>query len=1280
MKKINFIVLLFACYSIQAQLQSPWMENLQKSKAASGITNPVKYQEIISSFENYWKNRDHKAKGSGYKPGMRWMQFHQNSIQPDGTLPTKDFIWNQWSIKKKMAIANNNKAAFNWTPMGPFDHNPGNSWSPGQGRVNVIAIDPNNDNTIYIGAPAGGIWKSINKGATWTPLIDDLPQIGVSGIAIDPKNSNIIYISTGDDDSSDSYSIGVLKSTDGGTTWAKTGLEFTNSSTTSNDIYIDPNNSNILWIATSVGVYKTTNAGVSWTKTLNGNIKDIKLKPGDSNIVYAVTSTAFYKSTNAGNSFSRVQSGLPSSSGRLVIDVTPANPQYVYVLSARTNYAFQGVYRSTNSGDSFTKTAETSDIFESTQAWYDLALGVSDQDANTVFVGCINVWRSTDGGNNFTKINNWSSPNQASYTHADIHFLRYHKGRLLCGSDGGVYISDNNGASFTDHTKGLQIGQFYRISVAKNASSTNLVGGLQDNGGYGLKDSTWYNYHGADGMDCAVSGNNPNTYYGFIQNGAQLYVTTNRGANQSFVARGPESGNWVTPLVSDTNGSLYAGYSSFYKLVNNSFVKQGNFNFGGKIDFIELDPTNENTIYVARDKNLYRSTNKGINWNQISNFQTNITSIEVHNDNSNIVYVTTRGSSNGGVFKSTNQGGSFTNISGNLPSEGKFIVRHEKGSESIYLGTYLGVYHKNGDNAWQDYSPGLPTVAVRDLEINYQDKVVIAGTYGRGIWKAPLAGTDTDEDTQAPSNPTGLTASNITQTALSLSWTASTDNVGVTRYDVYQGNNVIGTATSTSYNVTGLNANTAYQFRVRAKDAAGNISGFSNTASATTLDDNNTPTYCNSNGQNASDEYINNVLLGNINNTSTGVTGGYGDYTSLSTTLLKGASNTITITPAWTGTVYNEAYSVWIDYNQDGDFSDSGEQVWTKTASKDTSVSGNFIVPNTATNGTTRMRVSMKYNGIPTPCESFRFGEVEDYTVSIETGAEPTCTDGIQNGNETGIDCGGDCKPCTANPTCNDGIQNGNETGIDCGGSECEPCSNNGTVVYVDIDDKTINSSTTWLPFQIEVGDEKYFGPWYSGNTLRLVTYGKDVVCEGTSSNITLLEEGVQVGASNNFTATNNSFIISSSSYTNWNGKSGYIGFNFKINGATHYGWFYATVANDGSSYTILDYAYNTTAGESLTTSRNSGAAPETVKEFGKEISIHPNPFTNFINIDLSGIGDEAVTVRVYNLLGMEVYHKRYDKNPGMTSFGSRMNPGTYLIRIESKSSIKISTVIKSGK
>lgn len=237
-------------------------------------------------------------------------------------------------------------------------------------------------------------------------------------------------------------------------------------------------------------------------------------------------------------------------------------------------------------------------------------------------------------------------------------------------------------------------------------------------------------------------------------------------------------------------------------------------------------------------------------------------------------------------------------------------------------------------------------------------------------------------DTQAPSAPAGLSASNITATSVSLSWTAATDNVGVTGYDVYQGNSIATSVTGTSANITGLTANTAYQFRVKAKDAAGNISGFSNTVNVTTTGGGGV-TYCSANGNNASEEYISRVQIGSIDKTSTAGSGGYSDFTSESTNLSKGSSTTITVTPTWTGTTYSEAYRVWIDYNQDGDFTDAGEQVWTQSATQNATVSGSFTVPSSAANGTTRMRVTMRYNTSPSACGSFNYGEVEDYTVVI---------------------------------------------------------------------------------------------------------------------------------------------------------------------------------------------------------------------------------------------------------------------------------------------------------
>jgi len=234
-------------------------------------------------------------------------------------------------------------------------------------------------------------------------------------------------------------------------------------------------------------------------------------------------------------------------------------------------------------------------------------------------------------------------------------------------------------------------------------------------------------------------------------------------------------------------------------------------------------------------------------------------------------------------------------------------------------------------------------------------------------------------DTTAPTAAT-LSAAGTTSTSTNLSWTGATDNVGVTGYDVYQGTTLKASVTTTSYAVTGLTASTSYTFYVVAKDAAGNVSPASNTVSVTTTA--TTLTYCTAAATNTVDERIGKVVFGTISNTSTG-TAGYENFTALSTNAVRGTANTITITPTWTSTVYSEGYAVFIDYNQNGLFTDAGETVWTKAASTTTPVTGTFTIPTTALLGATRMRVAMKYNAIPAACGSYTYGQVEDYTVNI---------------------------------------------------------------------------------------------------------------------------------------------------------------------------------------------------------------------------------------------------------------------------------------------------------
>ena len=244
-------------------------------------------------------------------------------------------------------------------------------------------------------------------------------------------------------------------------------------------------------------------------------------------------------------------------------------------------------------------------------------------------------------------------------------------------------------------------------------------------------------------------------------------------------------------------------------------------------------------------------------------------------------------------------------------------------------------------------------------------------------------------DTLAPSAST-LSASGITTSSTNLSWTAATDNIGVAGYNLYQNGVLKTTTTNTTFTVSDLSASTAYSFYAVAKDAAGNLSAVSNAVNLTTLSSVTTPeasialVYCSSYGTNTSKEFINKVQIGSIINIS-GNNNGYGNFTGMSTDLAIGSSNAIVITPTWTGTYLYEAYRVWIDFNQDGDFNDSGELAYSKpkTKSKSKSVTGYLSIPTTAITGSTRMRVSMKNNLLPNPCEIISYGEVEDYTVNI---------------------------------------------------------------------------------------------------------------------------------------------------------------------------------------------------------------------------------------------------------------------------------------------------------
>ncbi len=293
---------------------------------------------------------------------------------------------------------------------------------------------------------------------------------------------------------------------------------------------------------------------------------------------------------------------------------------------------------------------------------------------------------------------------------------------------------------------------------------------------------------------------------------------------------------------------------------------------------------------------------------------------------------------------------------------------------------YTSIWTKSGDvgNVWNQASVDLSAYVGSVIKLQFRGAT--GSSFRSDMAIDNLIIRSSAPDTEAPSTPTALAVDSVTRTTVNLFWNASTDNISVSGYEIYQGTTLLTTVVGTSHIVSGLSPNTAYTFSVKARDAEGNTSSLSNTIDVTTAE--TTVTYCTSTGTNVSFEYIDYVEIGGITNTTV-ANGGYGDFTGLIGSIGYGA-NTIVLSAGFANAEYREHFSVWIDYNQNGVF-DTSELIVSNSSNTSANQSFNFDVPNTAASGNTRMRVSMKYSTASEACDTFTYGEVEDYTINIGT-------------------------------------------------------------------------------------------------------------------------------------------------------------------------------------------------------------------------------------------------------------------------------------------------------
>ncbi len=771
----------------------------------NSANSALSFKEIQLQFDQFKKTKDlsQQKHWKNFKRYESDMQLHTNGRgEPDGF---SDYV--QAAIEVSELKKSQESQANLWYPVGPnaIPNNLTGYMENGIGRINCVAFHPTNSAVYYVGVAQGGLWKTSNGGASYTPLTDNLPITRISDICIDPNNTNTMYISVCDFEyigfglylngrkRNTHFGLGVYKTTDGGLSWNPTGLSFqlTNGDASLlRKIVINPANSSELVACGVSGMYKSTNGGNTWIQKMDSLFWDMVQDPVNPNILYAASgwvknsnlgSAGIYKSTDFGSSWSLLNTGITFQGvvQRIKLAIAPSDHNYVYALCCDNTDGFYGIYQSTNAGITWTYKAPVLNILENGQGNgsggqgpYDMALCVNATNKNEIYTGGINLWGSNDGGSTFNPISHWTLQ-YGNTIHGDIHFMDRQPGTstIFVCSDGGIYKTSSMQMGtwstswptvWNNLSNGMQVSSFYRLSSSKS-SAGRLLAGAQDNASFYFNGSAWSTIFGGDGMDNYLNPVNNQGLVGSSQYGT-LYYSTNGGVSGAVVGSNinNESSEWVTPIVADYNhpGVLYLGNENVVKSVNSgqnwtplaSIFTNSVTQLNTEISALAVSNTNSNVIYAARrvryELNLkgivFRSTNGGASF---SNITTNLpdtlyyTGIDVSSSDANEAVVCMAGFTSGcKVFKTTNGGQSWTNISYNLPNIPVNCIKYVPASGKLLIACDIGIYMLDAaSNTWNSYSSGLPNVIITDIEFNpVLDKAYVS-TFGRGIWQTDLS-------------------------------------------------------------------------------------------------------------------------------------------------------------------------------------------------------------------------------------------------------------------------------------------------------------------------------------------------------------------------------------------------------------------------------------------------------------------------------------------------------------------------------------------------------------
>lgn len=720
----------------------------------------------------------HKIEKQDFKRKPVDEMFAQRAY-PHGDIPFEAFSDALGQVRQMRS--NQKKGDAVWNFAGPLNMG---------GRLSALEVHPSQPEVIFAGAASGGVFRTLDAGVSWLPVMDDAHVLSIGDIAVAPSNPQIVYVGTGEANAGggslayDGY--GIYRSDDGGDNWQHLGLTASGSI---GRIAVHPTDPQTVYVAamgrlfannSERGLYKTNDGGQNWEQVLFVNDStgavDVLVHPLNPETVFAVTwervrrphrrsyggqGCGIYKSVDGGENWTQLQLGLPlgQNVGRIGISLCESVPETMYAIYAdRTGY-FDGLFKSVNGGNSWTRTNDGAlGGMYSSFGWWFGRLYTDPVHPNTVYALGLDMFKSTDGGNSWFMT--------TSGVHVDQHdlvILPQNPNILYLGNDGGLYTSANGGASWT-HNKLLPVTQFYTCELDEQQPH-RLYGGAQDLGTLRTltgQFSDWYTIYGGDGFRVLVDPTDNNFVYAEYQYGG-FARSVNGGLSFSQALNGINSNdrkNWHTPVVFNPLNpkSLYLGANRLYKTTQRATYWQaissdltkgaggGNLVYG-TISCIEVNKSDTNVVYVGTDDGkVWVTLNEGSQWTDISAGLPNrwVTSLSSRPENPAIVYVGLSGyrydSYIPHILKSENHGQSWTDIGTGLPEVPvNKLLADPLYDGVLYAATDFGMYYTTNDGQdWNVMGSGLPNVPITDLRLYEPERKLLCATYGRSMYTINL--------------------------------------------------------------------------------------------------------------------------------------------------------------------------------------------------------------------------------------------------------------------------------------------------------------------------------------------------------------------------------------------------------------------------------------------------------------------------------------------------------------------------------------------------------------